>query len=110
MVLSTKSICTCGSARARIAELIQKATALYGQHSSREVFCTSSQVTGSYGPLLVLSFLATDAQDYYMHSQQTCEQLGEELQTIRTQVAALCRRIENVNYTIRRDLGYQPSN
>ncbi len=59
---------------------------------------------------MVLSFLATDVQDYYAHRQQTLEQLGEDLLTIRTQVATLCRRIENVNYRIRRDLSYQPLN
>ena len=95
---------------AEVSLLIQKAIALYRQHYSREVFFASSQVTGREGPLLVLSFFATDVQDYYAHRQKTLEQLGEDLLTIRTQVAALCRRIENINYTIRRDLGYQPSN
>ena len=95
---------------AEVSELIQKAIALYRQHNSREVFFASSQVTGRNGPLLVLSFLATDVQDYYAHRQQTIEELGEELLMLRTQVAALCRRIENVNYRIRRDLSYQPLN
>ncbi len=93
-----------------VEDLLKQITALNQRHNIRDLRLVSAQVTGSGGPLIVLSFFAEDAADYYTQSQKNGDMMGEELQALRTQVGAHCRRVEQANYTARPDLAYQPSN
>ena len=92
------------------AEILKNFSALYRQHDIQDGRVVWSQVSGSEGPLFALYFPARDAADYYAQRQKNLEMMGDEYQALQRQLAALCRRIEQVNWTIRRDLGYRPSN
>ena len=90
-------------------EIIGEVRALYEKHNVRNIFFVTSQVTGS-GPDLRVTLPARDAADAYAENQRVTQLLGEELQGLAVRLGALCRRLEWVNRTIRRDLWYQPSN
>ena len=68
------------------------------------------QETGSDGPRFSVFFPAKDPASFYTHGDRNIEQLGEEQQTLTREFRALCRRVENVHWTIRRDLNYMPTN
>ena len=95
---------------AEAAEILTKFSALYKQHDIPDGRIVWSQVSGSEGPTLALFFPARDAADYYTHRQMNLEMMGGEYRTLQGELAALCRRIDRLNWTIRRDLSYQPTN
>ena len=99
-----------GGARAEVAGLLQKISELNKMHNTRDQRFVSSQVIGPGGRVVFIRFPARDAADYYTQRARNAGSLGDEFQALVSQINGLCRRIESVNYTIRRDLGYRPSN
>ena len=97
-------------ADAEMAEVLKKFSALYTQHDIRDGRIVWSQVSGSDGPVFALYFPASDAANYYTHRQQNVEMMGAEYQSLLGELSALSRQIEQLNWTIRRDLSYQPAN
>ena len=93
-----------------MAEILKEFSALYKQHGIQDGRGVWSQVAGSDGPRFALYFPAVDAEDYYAHREKNVEMMGDGYQTLLRQLGPLCRRIEQLNWTIRRDLGYQPAN
>ena len=89
--------------------IVEQVKALYERHNVRNILFVSSLVTGS-GPDLRFVIPARDAADFYAENQRVAELLGDDLQSLLMQMGALSRRVDYVNRTIRRDLGYQPSN
>ena len=93
-----------------VEDLLKRITALNRRHNIPDLRLVSAQVTGRDGPLVVLTFFAEDAADYYTQRQKNGDMMGAELQALIDQVGTHCRRIEQANYTARPDLAYQPSN
>ena len=91
-----------------VAERLEQLSALRRRHNIRDARIVWSKVTGSAG--FELTSFARDAADYYAQSQKNGEMMGDDFQTLVSQIMALCRRVERENVTIRRDLWYQPSN
>ena len=91
--------------------ITQEVRALYEKHGIRTPRFVTSQVTGSGADLRIV-IPARDAADFYTENQRENTLLGEEFQALNlaARMGTLCRRIEFANRTIRRDLGYQPSN
>ena len=96
------------AAGGEVAGLLQKISELNRSRNIRDFRFISSQVTGPGGEVFFIVFPARDAADYYTQSARNTESLGEEFQALVSQIGGLIRRIESVNYTIRRDLAYQP--
>ena len=91
------------------AEIIEAVGTLFKSNNVRSGFFVSAQVTGS-GPDLRISIPGRNAADAFAQNQRVIERLGDEYQALAARLGALCRRLEWVNRTIRRDLWYQPSN
>ena len=92
-----------------MTEAISGAVALYAEHGIREPFITTRQVMGSGGPIMDVFFPAADPADYYGQAPETDSALGEAAVELRNRVRELSRRIEVSNWTIRRDLSYEPA-
>ena len=63
---------------------------------------------GANLPKLLVRFPARNAADYYARTAEIAQTLGAPLRQLIGQVAALTRRIETSNNTVRPDLAYQP--
>ena len=59
--------------------------------------------------MVTVRFVAKDTVDYYEQNQQRNERLGEEGAAIRREILSLCRRFEQSNNTLVRDISYQPA-
>lgn len=91
------------------AEIIEAVGALFEENNVGNGFFVNSRVTGS-GPDIRIAIPGRNAADSFAENQRVTELLGEEYQALAARLGALCRRLEWVNRTIRRDLWYQPSN
>ena len=85
-----------------MADVLRRFAELYTQHDIRNGRGVWSQTTGSEGPVFAFYFPARDAADYYTHREQNIETMGAEYQTLLGELSALCRRVEQLNWTIRR--------
>ncbi len=97
-------------AEGEAAEILGKMAALRKRHALEDPTVVWFQEMGSDGPRFSVFFPAKDPASFYTHGDRNIEQLGEEQQTLAREFRALCRRVENVHWTIRRDLNYMPTN
>jgi len=72
-------------------------------------YLVQTRAVGS-GPNLRLWFFARDATDFYAEWPRMVEQMGDEFRTLAAELFALSDRTDQTNWTLRRDLGYQPAN
>ena len=93
-----------------VAGLIQKISELSKMRNSRNYRFVSSSVIGPGSQVFFVVFPARDAADFYTQRASNAESPDAERQALISQINGLCRRVESVNYTIRRDLAYRPSN
>lgn len=87
--------------------LVGQLLALYERHDVRNISRVTASVTGS-GPDFRFVGFGRSPSDFYAEDERVRELLGGELQSLLGQMGALTRRVEYINRTIRRDLGYQP--
>ena len=69
-----------------------------------------NQLAGYDGPSFSYFTPARDAADFYTQAEKNREILGAEMRMLVEQLGALCRKVEGVNWTVLRDLNYEPTN
>ncbi len=92
-----------------VRDILQRFRALVEERDIRMGYLVQTLTLGS-GPNLRLWFFARDAADFYAEWPRTTEKLGDEFQTLASELFALSDRTDQMNWTIRRDLAYQPAN
>ena len=98
-----------GGAAQDATEIMQRFRALYEANDISMGYTVNSRVLGTGANLRVI-FFARDAVDFYTANGEAVERMGQEFQTLATELIALCTQTEFTNWTIRRDLSYQPAN
>jgi len=93
-----------------VVEVLQRITALNVSSNLNSRRLVSELVVGPETPVLSVTWVARDREDYYAQRAQDGEAMGEEYQELVNQLLRLCRKFEQQDYTARQDLGYQPSN
>ena len=98
-----------GGAAQNAMEIMQRFRALYEANDISMGYTVNSLVLGTGANLRVI-FFARDAVDFYTAYGEAIQSMGQEFQTLATELIALCNRTEFTNWTIRGDLSYQPVN
>ena len=98
-----------GGAAQDATEIMQRFRALYEANDISMGYTVNSRVLGTGANLRVI-FFARDAVDFYTAYGEAVQRMGQEFQTLATELIALCNRTEFTNWTIRGDLSYQPAN
>ena len=88
--------------------MMQRFRALVEERDIRMRYLVQTRVVGN-GPNLRLWFFARDAADFYAEWPRMVEQMGDEFRTLATELFALSDRTDQTNWTLRRDLRYQPA-
>jgi hypothetical protein len=92
-----------------VRNVLQRFRALVEERDIRMGYLVQTRAVGS-GPNLRLWFFARDATDFYAEWPRMVEQMGDEFRTLAAELFALSDRTDQTNWTLRRDLGYQPAN
>ncbi len=98
-----------GGADTQAVDVIRRFRALYEAHEIEMGYSVNSLVVGAGANYRVI-FFARDAGDFYGAIDEAIDKMGEEYQSLVAELYALCKRTESTNWTIRRDLNYQPAN
>ncbi len=93
-----------------MADVLRDVAALYKAHDIREGYQVFVQGLGADGPIVEIQVFGASLADIYETGERLDEQIGAQMNQIRTRVGALSRRVELDNFQIRRDLGYQAGN
>ena len=97
-----------GAGRAVVA-IMQRFRMLLEEHDVQLRFLVNRRVIGT-GPTMSVYVMAPDAGEFYARWSDMTEQLGEDFQTLQSELFALTERTEQTIWTPRPDLGYQPAN
>ena len=92
-----------------VRDVLQRFRALVEERDIRMGYLVQTRAVGS-GPNLRLWFFARDAADFYAEWPRMVEQMGDEFRTLAAELFALSDRTDQTNWTLRRDLAYQPAN
>ncbi len=92
----------------QVLDVLRQIAAMRAEHDVSDSFQVAVATEGANLPKLLVRFPARNAADYYARTAEIAQTLGAPLRQLIGQVAALTRRIETSNNTVRPDLAYQP--
>ena len=83
---------------------------MYERHGIGDPYSVFTRGIGADGPIVEVQFFGGGLADLYQASEAFVGEVGEDMNELQARVGEASRRIEIINYNIRRDLNYTPAN
>ena len=96
-----------GSMR-QVRDVLEKFVEVYANHDIQGGKLVWQQVAGTDGPVITNYFGAASTEAFYANRASDLQEMGSDFQDLAQELAPLLRKSENLDWTTRRDLGYQP--
>ena len=92
----------------QVADVLERFATVYETHAVPGSKFVWQLAAGSEGPMFTQYFPSADSASYYDARAAALESMGGDFQALLQELAPLLRKTENVHWTSRPDLGYQP--
>ena len=94
--------------RRQVREILEKFVEVYADHGIQSGKAVWQQVAGTDGPVITNYFGAASTEAFYANRASDLQEMGSDFQDLAQELAPLLRKSENLDWTTRQDLGYQP--
>lgn len=92
----------------QVREILEKFVEVYADHGIQSGKGVWQQVAGTDGPVITNYFGAASIEAFYANRASDLQEMGSDFQDLVEELAPFLRKSENLDWTIRRDLGLQP--
>ena len=92
----------------QVREILAKFVEVYADHGIQEGKLVWRQVAGTDGPVITNYFPAASTEAFYANRASGLQEMGSDFQELVEELAPFLRKTEDLDWTIRRDLGLQP--
>ena len=92
----------------QVREILEKFVEVYADHGIQSPKSVWRQVAGTDGPVITNYFPAASTEAFYANRASDLQEMGSDFQDLVEELAPFLRKSENLDWTIRRDLGLQP--
>ena len=92
----------------QVREILEKFVEVYADHGIQSGKGVWQQVAGTDGPVITNYFVTASTEAFYANRASDLQEMGSDFQDLVEELAPFLRKSENLDWTIRRDLGLQP--
>jgi len=94
----------------QVREVLGRFATVHADHGIEGGKAVWEQAAGTDGPVITQYFGTSSTEAFYAHRAADMQEMGANFQELVQELTPLLRKSENLDWTTRRDLGYQPGN